>query len=123
MTTRIGESAPSFGLRKAGSIGQAVLQALELAGEFRQLAGLGVVSQRDEGFERGLGGKPRILVDLVRADGRFDRAIELHPRDVGRVVVVADERVGTALEEALRLGCVVAAAAARRCAATRVSSP
>ena len=59
------------------------------------------VANRDEGFERRLAIEPFVLVDLVRTDRRFDRGVELHPRDIARVVVVGEERVGAREQEFL----------------------
>ena len=101
LTTLIGASAPSFGLPQRRIDGQRVLQALELGAEDLELLRLGLVADGDERFERRLEVEPFVLVDLVRADGRLDRRVELHPGDVARVVVVRDERVGAGCEEML----------------------
>ena len=60
----------------------------------------------DEGLERRLVVEPLVLVDLVRTDRRFDRALQFHPGDVAVVVVVRQERVRALGEKRLqrRLG-------------------
>ena len=50
----------------------------------------------------GLRVEPLVLVDLVRPDRRLDARVELHPRHVARVVVVAEEGVGAARQERLQ---------------------
>ena len=102
LTTRIGASAPSFGLRYFGIDGQRVLEPLQLGAEHAELLRLGVVAQRDERFERRLVAEPLVFVGLVRADRRLDRGVELHPGHVAGVVVVREKRVGAQLEELLQ---------------------
>ena len=92
LTTRIGASSPSLALRYFGSIGSAFSSACRCFENVCSFARLGIVAQRDEGFERRLVVEPLVLVDLVRPDGRLDRRVELHPGDVAGVVVV---RAGT----------------------------
>ena len=81
---------------------QAILQVLQLAAEALELRRLVAVGERDERFERRLEVEPLVLVDLVGPDGRLDGRVELHPRDVARVVIVADEGVGALLQERLQ---------------------
>ena len=133
LTTRIGASAPSFGLRYFGSIGSAFSSPCSSAPNDRQLLRLGVVAQRDERFERGLVAEPLVLVGLVRADRRLDRRIELHPRHVAREVVVREERLaraarGTSSASAAsssrgRLAQVLAAATQRVAGTRRCTAP
>ena len=104
LTTRMGASAPSFGLRMRGIDGQVVLQLLQLAGEARQLRRLRLVAHGDEGLEGRLVVEPLVLVDLVGADGGLDGRVELHPGHVARVVVVGEEGGGARLEVALQRG-------------------
>ena len=51
--------------------------------------------------------EPFVFVDLVGPDGRLDRALEFHPGNVARVIIVAQESVSAGREEFLqrRLGC------------------
>ena len=76
---------------------QRVLESLQFRAEHAELLRLGIVAQRDERFERGLVAEPDVLVGLVRADRRLDRRVQLHPRHVAGVVVVAEEAVGAEL--------------------------
>ena len=93
LTTRMGDSPPSFGLRIFASMGRCVLETLQLAAELGQLLRLGVIAQGDEGLEGGLVVEPVVLVDLVGPDGRLDAGVQLHPRHVAGVVVVGEEGV------------------------------
>ena len=80
---------------------QRVLEFLQVRGERLQLLRLRFVADGDERLERGLEVEPLVLVDLVWTDGRLDRRVELHPRDVAGVVVVVEERVGARRQESL----------------------
>ena len=93
-----GRHRPQLGVAQPGIDGQVIFQLLQLAREPAELLGLDVVAQRDEGLERGLRAEPAVLVDLVGTDGRLDAGVELHPRDVARVVVVGQERRRPRLE-------------------------
>ena len=53
---------------------QVVLELLQVIAERLQLLRLGLVADGDERLERRLEVEPLVLVDLVRADGRLDRA-------------------------------------------------
>ena len=46
--------------------------------------------------------EPFVLVDLVRPDGRLDRALQFHPGDIARVIIVAQESVSAGGEEFLQ---------------------
>src|SRR5882762_3571720 len=81
--------------------GERVFDALELGGETRELRGLPVVDQRDEGLERGLLVEPVVGVDLVGPDGGLDRRVQLHPRYVALVVVVGKEGLRARRQEPL----------------------
>ena len=106
LTTTIGASAPSFGLRYFGSIGRWFSMSCSSPAKLLQLRGLRLVPHRDVRLERGLVVEQLVLVDLVRADGRLDGALQLHPGHVAVVVVVREKRVGALGEERLqrRLG-------------------
>ena len=67
---------------------QVVLDVLQLSRESLQLRGLGLVEQGDVRLESGLVVEELVLVHLIRPDGRLNRAVQLHPRDVAVVVVV-----------------------------------
>jgi hypothetical protein len=102
LTTVSGASAGELGVAILRVDRQQVLDALQLAGEPRQLLRLDVVADGDERFERRLVVEEFVLVDLVRSDGRFERALELHPRDVAVVVVVGQKRLGAPGEKRLQ---------------------
>ena len=72
-----------------GSIGRLFSISCRWAENSASLCGLLVVPQGDEGLERRLIIEELVHVDLVRTDGRLDRAVEVHPGDVALVVVVA----------------------------------
>ena len=80
---------------------QLVLDVLQLAAEFLELRALGFILNGDVGLERGLVVEQLVFVDLVRTDRRFDRAFQLHPRDVAVVIVVGQERVSAFREKGL----------------------
>ena len=65
-----------------------VLDVLQFAGKFPELGGFGFVLNSNECFKSGLVVEPAILINLVRADGRLDRTVQFHPRNVAGVVVV-----------------------------------
>ena len=75
LTTTMGASAPSFGLRCFRIDGQVVLDVLQFAREPLELRAFRLVSHGDVGLERRLEVEQLVLVDLVRTDGRFDRAL------------------------------------------------
>ena len=106
MTTVSGARPASFGIAILRIDRQHVLDALQLAAEPRQLVRLDVVAKGDERLERRLVVEEFVLVDLVRSDGRLDRALELHPRDVAVVVIVGQKRLRALREKRLqgRLG-------------------
>ena len=72
LTTAIGASAPSFGLRYFGSIGRLFSISCSEPAKRWQLVGLGPVLDGDEGLERRLVVEPVVFVDLVGPDGRLD---------------------------------------------------
>jgi hypothetical protein len=78
-----------------------VLNLLQVVAETRESGGFRLIAQRDERLERRLVVEPLVLVHLVRPYGRLDAGVELHPRDVAVVVVIADERRRALLEECL----------------------
>ena len=84
--------AAQLRVAQLGVDGQVVLDVLQRPRQLRQLGGLGVVAHGDVGLERRLGAEPAVFVDLVRADGRLDAGVELHPRHVAVVIVVGQER-------------------------------
>ena len=61
LTTRMGASAPSFGLRYRVD-GQRVLEPLQVGAESGELLRLRIVAHGDEGLERGLVAEPVVLV-------------------------------------------------------------
>ena len=109
---------------EGGIDGQAVLEALQLAGELRELGRLGVVAQRDEGLEGGLGGEPGVLVRPRRGrwSARWRRPVpsRRRRRRSSRCSRKASARLS---RKRFSVGWAVAAAAARRCVAASASSP
>ena len=102
--TRMGASAPSFGLRSAGSMGRWFSMSCSSAPKRRELRRVGVVAQADEGLEGRLVVEPPVLVDLVGPDGGLDGRVQLHPGHVAGVVVVGDEGRRPGLEVRLERG-------------------
>ncbi len=117
-----GRHRPDLRVPQLGIDGQVVLDVLQLARELRQLRGLGVVAQGDERLERRLGVEPAVLVDLVRADGRLDAGVQLHPGHVAGVVVVGQERRRPRLQERLQRRLGWSAARHRRSSAAAAAS-
>ena len=103
-TTAIGASAPSAGLRYLGSIGRWFSISCRAPANCCSFADSGGVLDRDERLEGRLVVEPLVLVDLVRADGRLDRGVELHPLDVAVVVVVRQERGRASQQVGLQRG-------------------
>ena len=95
-----------LGVAVVGVDRQVVLEILQLRTEARELRSLGIVADGDERLEGRLVIEPLVLVDLVRADGRLDRRVELHPRHVALVVLVRREgvRAGPQVASEGRLG-------------------
>ena len=79
LTTRMGASAPSCGLRYFGIDRQGVLELLQVRGERLQLFRFGFVADGDERFERRLEVEPLVLVDLVGPMvGSIDASSSIH---------------------------------------------
>ena len=73
--------------------GKIVFQLLQRAAELCQLLCLFIIAERDERLERRFVIEHFIHIYFIRTNRRLDWAVEIHPRDVAGIVIIADERV------------------------------
>jgi hypothetical protein len=93
-----------LGIAVLGVQRQVVLNLLKMIREHLQLGRLLLIAQRHISFKRGLVSEQVVVVCLVGPDGHVDGRVELHPRHVARVIVVAQERLSPQMQEILERG-------------------
>ena len=81
--------------------GQAHLDLAEMPRDHLQPLALRPVAQAEVGLKGGLQPHRLVEIGLVGPDGQVDVAVELHPGDLTRSVVVAQKRLGAGSEKLL----------------------